>query len=290
MNILVTGSHGQLGSELQLLAPAHPEHQFVFTDVDELDITDPSSIESAIRQNNAQCIINCAAYTQVDRAEDDVETAELINHKAVVNLAQAAAARDIILVQISTDYVFGGKGNTPFREDAETSPLGVYARTKLESEQAVRNSGCRHLILRTAWLYSTFGNNFVKTMLRLMGEREQISVVFDQVGTPTYARDLADAILRLLGNPKLPEQFGTYNYTNEGVCSWYDFAVAIAELSGLSARCTVSPCHSDEFPSKVTRPAYSVLDKTAIRTAFDLRIPHWRESLACCVRKLMTAQ
>ena len=286
MNILVTGSRGQLGNELQLLAPSLPEHHFTFTTATELDITDPSAIETAIKQFRLDCIINCAAYTQVDRAEDDETMARLVNHRAVEYLATAAAAHDILLLHISTDYVFGGVGNTPFKEDACPAPLGIYARTKLDGESAVRSSGCRHLILRTAWLYSVFGNNFVKTMRRLMRERRQINVVFDQVGSPTYAHDLASTILLILNHPNLADHLGTYHYTNEGVCSWFDFATAIAKLSGLGDKCSVLPCHSDEFPSKVQRPPYSVLDKTSIRTTFDLHIPHWRESLERCIRKL----
>lgn len=282
MNILVTGAHGQLGSELRAAAGTHPQHHFTFTDLPELDITDAAAVRRMAE--GKQAIINCAAYTQVDRAEDQEELADLLNHRAVANLAQAAAEAGALLVHISTDYVFGGRGNTPFTEQDAPAPLGVYGRTKLAGEQAVRNSGCRHIILRTAWLYSTYGANFVKTMRRLMSERATLSVVYDQVGTPTYAADLAAAILSMLSAPLPPEQCGTYHYTNEGVCSWYDFALAIQQLSGPAyAACRVSPCRSWEFPAKVQRPAFSVLDKAAVRSTFGLHIPHWREALTRCL-------
>lgn len=286
MNILVTGARGQLGSELRALAAAEVEHHFMFTDVAELDITCAEAVERLVREQRVQAIINCAAYTQVDRAEDDEETADKINHRAVANLARAAAAADALLVHISTDYVFGGRGNTPFSEQDTPAPLGVYGRTKLAGEEAVRAAGCRHIILRTAWLYSTYGANFVKTMRRLMAERDELKVVMDQVGSPTYAADLAAAILHILRQPLTPQQLGTYHYTNEGVCSWYDFACAIRSLSCPESACRVQPCRSWEFPAKVQRPAYSVLDKAAIKQAFGLTIPHWFTSLQRCIRAM----
>lgn len=289
MNILVTGANGQLGSELRSLAPMHPEHHFIFTDRPELDITDAAAVSGMVQTQQVQAIINCAAYTQVDRAEDDEATADLLNHRAVANLAAAAAQANALLVHISTDYVFGGRGNTPFAAEDTPAPLGAYGRTKLAGEQAVRTAGCRHIILRTAWLYSTFGANFVKTMRKLMAERAELKVVYDQVGSPTYAADLAAAILHILRTPLPEEHLGTYHYTNEGVCSWYDFAVAIQQLSGLQS-CRVLPCRSWEFPAKVQRPAFSVLDKAAVRSAFGLQIPHWHAALQRCIAALQGAE
>ena len=285
MKILVTGANGQLGNEMKRISRENPNgNEYVFTDIDELDITHLDQIRQFIAQYHIEAIVNCAAYTNVDRAEDDEALADLINRQAVENLALAALEQNVLLIHISTDYVFGGHYNTPFREDTPTNPLGIYGRTKLAGEQAIQQSGCRHIIIRTAWLYSIHGNNFVKTMRRLMAERDHLNVVFDQVGTPTYAGDLADAIAHILSTPVSSESEGIYHYTNEGVCSWYDFAVAIAELSKLA--CFVHPCHSDEFTCKVERPAYSVLDKAKIRDGFSLSIPYWRHSLASCVSQL----
>ena len=282
MKILVTGSNGQLGNEMRRVATeACPEHEFIFTDVAELDITDAAAVSKAAEGVGA--IVNCAAYTNVDAAEDHEDIAYLINATAAANLAAAAKEQGALLVHVSTDYVFGGDGNTPRTEDLPTNPLGAYGRTKLAGEQAILDSGCRSVIIRTAWLYSIHGKNFVKTMLSLMANRPGLNVVFDQVGTPTYAGDLADAIGAILNTPE--PAVGVYHYSNEGVCSWYDFAVAIGRLAG--SPCVVNPCHSNEFPSKVERPAFSVLDKTKIRTAFNINIPHWYESLCCCVAKLM---
>lgn len=281
MKILVTGSNGQLGMEMRRVAVEMCQsHEFIFTDVAELDITDASAVMQATDGVNA--IVNCAAYTNVDAAEDNESVAHLINATAAANLAAAAKSQGAILIHVSTDYVFGGGGNTPRTEDMPTNPLGAYGRTKLAGEQAILDSGCRSVIIRTAWLYSIHGKNFVKTMLGLMSARESLNVVFDQVGTPTYAGDLADAIGTILNTAEPVE--GVYHYSNEGVCSWYDFAVAIAQLSGSS--CVVNPCHSCEFPSKVERPAFSVLDKTKIRTTFNLNIPHWFSSLAKCISLL----
>lgn len=281
MKILVTGSNGQLGSEMRRVATGLcSEHEFIFTDVAELDITDAAAVLEAAK--GVGTIVNCAAYTNVDAAEDNEEVAHLINATAAANLAAAAKSEEALLIHVSTDYVFGGEGNTPRTEDMPTSPLGAYGRTKLAGEQAITASGCRSVIIRTAWLYSIHGKNFVKTMLNLMASRSSLNVVFDQVGTPTYAGDLADVIGTIISTPAPAE--GVYHYSNEGVCSWYDFAVAIGQLAG--SPCLVSPCHSNEFPSKVTRPAFSVLDKTKIRTTFNLTIPHWHASLKRCVAML----
>ncbi|MBR3927249.1 MAG: dTDP-4-dehydrorhamnose reductase [Akkermansia sp.] len=281
MKVLVTGSNGQLGNEMRRVASELcAEHEFIFTDVAELDITDSESVLQAAE--GVGVIVNCAAFTNVDAAEENEALAYQLNAEAVSNLAAAAKAQGALLVHISTDYVFGGDGNTPRVEDSPTKPLGAYGRTKLAGEQAALQSGCRSIIIRTAWLYSIHGKNFVKTMLSLMESRPSLNVVFDQVGTPTYAGDLADAIGTIINTPSPAE--GVYHYSNEGVCSWYDFAVAIAQLAGSS--CKVKPCHSSEFPSKVQRPAFSVLDKTKIRSVFHLSIPHWHASLKRCVAKL----
>lgn len=280
-NILITGSNGQLGSEMRVLSEKS-SHQFFFTDVAELDITDKASIMQFVAENEINIIVNCAAYTNVDKAEDDVELADKINHLAVRNLAEVCAERNALLVHISTDYVFDGTKNTPYIETDPTSALGVYGRTKLDGENAVIRSGCEHLIVRTSWLYSTFGNNFVKTMKRLTSEKESLKVVFDQVGTPTYAGDLAKAILEIIEAEKYQGNSGVYHFSNEGVCSWYDFAIEIRDLFG--NQCDIQPCHSDEFPSKVTRPNFSVLDKTKIKSTFGLKIPHWKEALVMAHR------
>ncbi len=280
-NILITGSNGQLGSEIRVLSE-NSEHRFFFTDVAELDITDRDAIDGYIVDNKIDTIVNCAAYTNVDKAEDDVELADKINHLAVKNLAEASKKYAVELVHISTDYVFDGTKNFPYLETDPTAPLGVYGKTKLDGESAVINSGCAYLIIRTSWLYSTFGINFVKTMRRLTTEKESLKVVFDQVGTPTYAGDLAHAILKIIESGKLSDNSGIYHFSNEGVCSWYDFAIEIRDLFG--NECDVQPCHSDEFPSKVTRPKFSVLDKTKIKKTFGLKIPHWKYSLELMAR------
>ena len=321
MNVLVTGANGQLGCSLRALAAANPAggpelffvqslekpipappsttpthaaaepFHFVFTDVVDapgvetihLDITDLSAIRGLVRERQIDAIVNCAAYTNVEGAEDNQELAELLNAKAVENLAIAMKEVGGLLVHISTDYVFGKEPyNTPCKEDQKGTPTGVYGLTKLHGEEAILRTGVRYVILRTAWLYSEYGKNFVKTMLRLTATRPQLKVVFDQVGTPTYAGDLADAILTILAQPKE----GIYHYSNEGVCSWYDFAKMIAEMAG-NTSCEILPCHSDEFPSKVKRPAYSVLDKTLIKTTFGLTIPYWTDSLRRCLSSLL---
>lgn len=284
MNILVTGANGQLGSKMRRLGAVSPNN-YIFTDVAELDITDAAAVLSMVKNNDIAVIINCAAYTNVDKAESDEATAELINSTAVKNLAVAAKETDATLFHVSTDYVFGSEGNTPRTEDMPLSPLGVYGRTKLNGELAIKESNCKALIFRTAWLYSEFGNNFLKTMMRLTAEREQLNVVFDQVGTPTYAGDLALAIFSIIEAGVYAGNEGIYHFSNEGVCSWYDFAVEIAAAAG-NTNCRIEPCHSSEFPSPVTRPPYSVLDKTKIKKTFDIDIPHWRESMEYCIKRI----
>ncbi|MBO7290408.1 MAG: dTDP-4-dehydrorhamnose reductase [Bacteroidaceae bacterium] len=284
MNILVTGANGQLGSEMRRLGAVSPNN-YIFTDVAELDITDAVAVAVFVKQYSIEAIVNCAAYTNVDKAESDEQTAELINATAVGNLAIAAKEAGATLFHVSTDYVFGLEGNTPRTEDMPTAPLGVYGRTKLDGEHAIKESGCKALILRTAWLYSEFGNNFLKTMMRLTAEREQLNVVFDQVGTPTYAGDLALAIFSIIEAGVYEGNEGVYHFSNEGACSWYDFAVEIAAAAG-NTRCRINPCHSSEFPSPVTRPPYSVLDKTKIKDTFGIDIPHWRESMEYCIKRI----
>lgn len=286
MKILVTGANGQLGMSLRQRTPA------IFTDVTEvpgletvcLDITDREAVRKLVRSEGIDTLVNCAAYTNVDAAEDNYELAERLNAGAVENLAVVMKEVGGRLIHISTDYVFGKEPyNTPCREDQQGTPTGVYGLTKLHGEQAILRSGVRHVIIRTAWLYSEYGKNFVKTMLRLTAEKPSLKVVFDQVGTPTYAGDLADAILAVAaaGGPD-----GIYHFSNEGVCSWYDFTKMIAEYAGRTT-CDIQPCHSDEFPSKVVRPSYSVLDKTKIKETFGLKIPYWTDSLKKCIQNLI---
>lgn len=287
MNILVTGANGQLGNEMRRLGAVSP-NEYLFTDVAELDITDKAAVAEFVKSNNVEIIVNCAAYTNVDKAEDDEATAELINATAVRNLAEAVKAVDGTLFHVSTDYVFGSEGNTPRTEDMPTNPLGVYGKTKLHGEQAIAEVGAKAIIIRTAWLYSEFGNNFLKTMLRLTAEKESLNVVFDQVGSPTYAGDLALAIFSIIEGGVYAGNEGVYHFSNEGVCSWYDFATEIAAAAG--HECVVMPCHSNEFPSKVTRPPFSVLDKTKIKTTFGIEIPHWRDSMLYCLQRLAKQQ
>lgn len=284
MNILVTGANGQLGREMQRLSAVSPNN-YTFTDVAELDVTDAGAVRQAVAQTRAEVIVNCAAYTNVERAEEDEATADLLNRLAPANLAAAAAATGATLIHISTDYVFDGTTHLPYTEQSPTAPLGVYGRTKLAGEQAVEASGCSHLILRTAWLYSAFGNNFLKTMLRLTAERESLSVVFDQIGTPTYAGDLALAIFSVIEGGQLRSNEGIYHFSDEGACSWYDFAVEIAAAVGHD-KCRIAPCHTAEYPSKAPRPAYSVLDKSKFKTTFGIEIPHWRESMLYCLKTM----
>lgn len=273
-----------MGSEMRRLGAVSPNN-YIFTDVAELDITNGVAVALFVKQHSIDAIVNCAAYTNVDKAESDAATAELINATAVGNLAVAAKEVNATLFHISTDYVFGCEGNTPRTEEMPTAPLGVYGQTKLLGEQTIAKSGCKALIFRTAWLYSEFGNNFLKTMMRLTAEREQLNVVFDQVGTPTYAGDLALAIFSIIEAGVYPGNEGIYHFSNEGACSWYDFAVEIAAAAG-NTGCHISPCHSSEFPSPVTRPPYSVLDKTKIKNTFDIEIPHWRESMEYCIKRI----
>lgn len=293
MTVLVTGANGQLGSEMRLVAAASKD-RYIFTDVvdlpgvetEKLDITNIDAVRAMVKENDVKVIVNCAAYTNVDKAEDDQEFCALLNAKAPENLAVAMKEVDGLLVHVSTDYVFGGDPyNTPCREDQKGTPTGVYGLTKLQGEQAIEASGCHHVIIRTAWLYSEFGKNFVKTMLMLTSTKRQLNVVFDQTGTPTYALDLAEAIYDIVENRKYEGNDGVYHFSNEGVCSWFDFTKMIAEYAGNTA-CDIRPCHSNEFPSKVTRPAYSVLDKTKIKETFGLSIPYWTDSLKKCIKNL----
>lgn len=286
--ILITGANGQLGSEMRRLGAVSP-NEYLFTDVAELDITNKEAVMAFVEENKVDVVVNCAAYTNVDKAEDDEATAELINATAVRNLAEAMKAVDGTLFHVSTDYVFGNEGNTPRSEDMPLNPLGAYGRTKLHGEQAIAEVGAKAIIIRTAWLYSEFGNNFLKTMLRLTAEKESLNVVFDQVGTPTYAGDLALAIFSIIEGDLYAGNEGVYHFSNEGVCSWYDFAIEIAVAAGHD-NCKVQPCHSSEFPSKVTRPPFSVLDKTKIKTTFGIEIPHWRDSMLYCLQRLAKQQ
>ncbi len=283
-NVLITGANGQLGSEMRRLGAVSPNN-YIYTDVAEIDITDAAAVAQFVKENAVNIIVNCAAYTNVDKAESDEPTAELINATAVANLAAAMKEVDGTLFHVSTDYVFGNEGNTPRTEDMPLNPLGVYGRTKLRGEQAIAETGCKAIIIRTAWLYSEFGNNFLKTMMRLTAEREELNVVFDQVGTPTYAGDLALAIFSIIEGGLYAGNEGIYHFSNEGVCSWYDFATEIAMAAGNTA-CKVLPCHSDEFPSPVKRPSFSVLDKTKIKNTFAIEIPHWRDSMLYCIKRL----
>lgn len=284
MNVLVTGSNGQLGSEIKKVSVSTNKVKYYFTDVEELDITNIESIRAYVLKNSIECIVNCAAYTNVDKAEDDEEMADLINHKAVENLAIISKKVGILLIHVSTDYVFQGDQNLPYSEDEMTSPLGIYGITKLLGERAIQKVECQYIIFRTSWLYSEFGNNFVKTMLRLTSERSQLNVVFDQIGTPTYAADLAFVICKIIQDKLYLEYNGVYHFSNEGVCSWFDFAKEIQYLAGNS--CDIQPCHSDEFPSKVKRPVFSVLDKTKLKKDFQITIPYWKDSLKKCVSLL----
>lgn len=297
MNILVTGANGQLGNEMRILAKNSAD-KYIFTDVvdaseesiamlkklagydintdtEHLDITNLDAIRDVVKREKVEAIVNCAAYTNVDAAEDNYDLAELLNAKAPENIAIAMKEVDGFLIHVSTDYVFGKEPyNTPCKEEQQGTPTGVYGTTKLHGEHAIQKVGCKYVIIRTAWLYSEFGKNFVKTMLNLTATKPQLKVVFDQVGTPTYAGDLAQIIKAVLNNPVT----GIYHYSNEGVCSWFDFTKMIAVFSGHTS-CDIQPCHSDEFPSKVKRPAFSVLDKTKIKTTYNVNIPYWTDSL-----------
>ncbi len=289
MNILVTGANGQLGNEMRIVSK-NSSDRYIFTDVEDLDILDKKAVMDCVKREKIDVIVNCAAYTNVDKAEDEPVFAEKLNATAVEYLAEACKDNDAMLIHISTDYVFGGnEGNTPRTETEPANPTGAYGRSKLHGEQAIEKVGCRHIIIRTAWLYSEFGNNFVKTMRKLTAERDSLKVVFDQVGTPTYALDLANVIAVFIeklknANGQWPTANSLYNFSNEGVTSWYDFAKEICELSG--NKCDIQPCHSDEFPSKVKRPSYSVLDKTKIKKELNITIPYWKDSLKICVNRI----
>ena len=294
MVILVTGANGQLGNEMRIVTKGSKD-QYIFTDVVEvegqkttiLDITNLEAIRKMVAENEVKVIVNCAAYTNVDKAESDKAFCELLNAKAPENLAIAMKEVNGLLVHISTDYVFGGDPyNTPCKEGQKGTPTGVYGLTKLHGEQNIQHTGVDYLIFRTAWLYSEFGKNFVKTMMNLTSTKPQLKVVFDQVGTPTYAYDLAAAIFDIIENRKFSGNTGIYHYSNEGVCSWYDFTKMIAELAG-NTNCDIQPCHSDEFPSPVERPAFSVLDKTKVKETFGITIPYWTDSLKKCMYNLM---
>lgn len=285
MNILITGANGQLGNCMRKASEGSKD-TYIFTDVADLDITDADAVTKAVKDNDIKVIVNCAAYTNVEKAESDADFAETLNAKAVRNLADAVKDNGGTLIHVSTDYVFGGSvGNTPRTEEEPVNPTGVYGLTKLHGEQQIWESGVKALIFRTAWLYSEYGRNFVKTMLSLTETKPELKVVFDQVGTPTYAQDLADAIFHVIENRKMDGNEGVYHYSNEGVCSWYDFTKAIAETAGNNG-CDIQPCHSDEFPSPVTRPSYSVLDKTKFKSTFGLKIPYWTDSLKKCMANL----
>lgn len=284
LNVLVTGANGQLGSEMRRLGP-ESKHRYVFTDVAELDITDAAAVRRMVADERIDVIVNCAAYTNVDKAEEDEATADRLNHVAPAILAEAAKEAGATLIHVSTDYVFQGDAHLPYDEEAPCDPLGAYGRTKQAGEVAIQESGCKYLIFRTAWLYSEFGNNFVKTMLRLTSERERLTVVFDQIGSPTYAGDLARLLFDIIEEERYAVNGGVYHFTNEGVCSWYDFAHEIARIAG-HTRCNIQPCHSWEYPSKTKRPAYSVLDKSKVKRTFGVTIPHWRDALLVCMEKL----
>lgn len=289
MNILVTGANGQLGNEIQLISKKSKDN-YIFTDICEgyihLDITNIDAIRKIVKEKDIRCIINCAAWTNVDSAETAGTIVETLNATAPENLAKAMKEVEGLLIHISTDYVFGADPyNTPCLENQEGTPTGVYGLTKLHGEEKIKLTKVKHIIIRTAWLYSKFGHNFVKTMINLTANKPQIKVVFDQCGTPTYAGDLAEAIFNIIEHRLYENHTGIYNYSNEGVCSWYDFAIKIAELSGNTA-CEILPCHSNEFPSNVKRPAYSVLDKTKIKDTFGLKIPYWVSSLKKCISEL----
>jgi dTDP-4-dehydrorhamnose reductase len=285
--ILVTGSYGQLGSELQQLAPQMANVEWIFTDADTLDICDKEALEKFVKARPVDFVVNCAAYTAVDKAEDDAEKCYEINCNAVRNIGEVAASQGAKVIHVSTDYVFDGKAYSPYNEHSRVAPQSVYGKSKAMGEEELMRVCLDAVIIRTSWLYSSFGNNFVKTMLRLGRERGQLNVVFDQIGTPTYAADLADVIISLIGKTLADEnafKTGIYHYSNEGVCSWYDFAIAIHRLAGI--RCRVEPIESKDFPAKAPRPFYSVLNKSKIRKTFGIGVPHWETSLQKCIQLL----
>ena len=286
-NILVTGAYGQLGNEVRILSANYPEYNFMFTDVDSLDITDKNELIDFVTGNDIRYIINCAAYTAVDKAEDDSELCEKINATAVKNLGLAAAEAGAGIIHVSTDYVFDGTSCRPYSEEMPTKPCSVYGKTKLKGEKNLLKICPNAIVIRTAWLYSPFGNNFVKTMIKLGSERESLNVIFDQVGTPTYALDLADAILKAMDQTIDTEhdKGGVYHFSNEGVCSWYDFTIKIHEIAGIKT-CKVNPIETKDYPTKAARPHYSVLNKSKIKQTFNITIPHWEASLKNCIKEL----
>ena len=282
MNILVTGANGQLGNEMQVLARENLQHTYFFTDVQELDICDEQAVYAYVSEHKIDIIVNCAAYTAVDKAEDNVELCDKLNNIAPGYLARAAQANGAAMIQVSTDYVFDGTAHIPYTEEEPTCPASVYGSTKLAGEQNVMDHCEKAVVIRTAWLYSIYGNNFVKTMIRLGQERDSLGVIFDQIGTPTYANDLAQAIFAAINKGVVR---GIYHFSDEGVCSWYDFTIAIHRLAGI-ASCKVKPLHTADYPAKAPRPHYSVLDKTKIKDTFGIEIPHWEESLKRCINQL----
>ena len=282
MNILVTGANGQLGNEMQVLARENLQHTYFFTDVQELDICDEQAVYAYVSEHKIDIIVNCAAYTAVDKAEDNVELCDKLNNIAPGYLARAAQANGAAMIQVSTDYVFDGTAHIPYTEEEPTCPASVYGSTKLAAEQNVMDHCEKAMVIRTAWLYSIYGNNFVKTMIRLGQERDSLGVIFDQIGTPTYANDLAQAIFAAINKGVVR---GIYHFSDEGVCSWYDFTIAIHRLAGI-ASCKVKPLHTADYPAKAPRPHYSVLDKTKIKDTFGIEIPHWEESLKRCINQL----
>lgn len=284
LNVLVTGAGGQLGSEMRRLGSA-ASNDYLFTDAAELDITDAGAIRRTMAERRIDVVVNCAAYTDVERAEREPATADRLNREAAGVLAAAVREADAMLIHISTDYVFDGASPEPYTEESPAAPQSVYGRTKLAGEEAIRASGCKHLILRTSWLYSEYGHNFLKTMLRLTAERERLNVVFDQTGTPTYAGDLALAIFSIVEKGMYAGNEGTYHFSDEGACSWYDFAVEIAAAVGHD-KCRIEPCRTADYPTAARRPAYSVLDKSKLKRTFGIEIPHWRESMCYCLHRI----
>lgn len=290
MNILITGCNGQLGNEMQLLAKENPQHKYFFTDIvvaegsnaSVLDITKADDVNAFVQEHSIGCIVNCAAFTAVDKAESSAELCRLLNSDAPGILAEAVEKNGGSIIQVSTDYVFDGTAHVPYKEDAPTCPNSVYGSTKLDGERAVAAACKQYMIIRTAWLYSAYGNNFVKTMIRLGREKTSLGVIFDQVGTPTYARDLATAIMTAINNGIVS---GVYHFSNEGVTSWYDFTKAIHRIAGINT-CKVSPLHTSEYPTPASRPHYSVLDKSKIKQTYDIEIPYWEDSLRECIEKL----
>lgn len=283
MKILITGANGQLGNEMRVIAKSNTQHEFVFTDVQELNICDKDAVNAFFKEGHFDFVVNCAAYTAVTNAEKDFDKSLALNRDAVRNIGEAAAENGTKVIHISTDYVFDGTAHTPYTEDMPVNPQSVYGKTKYEGEAALTQSGCDYVIIRTAWLYSSFGNNFVKTMIKLGKTRDKLTVIFDQIGSPTYAADLAKAIMTIINSEKFVT--GTYHFSNEGVCSWYDFAKAIHRLYGLH-NCDVQPLETKLYPDDTPRPAYSVLNKAKIKNTYKVSIPHWYESLEKCIRIL----